>query len=67
LHDFVEDIAGVECGDRMIATGEIAEVVEVATGLVGKLLFDETDRLLVVVGEQAHEGCFLRMHALVCN
>jgi hypothetical protein len=33
----------------------------------GQLFFDKAHRLLVVIGEQAHKGVFLRIHALICN
>ena len=67
LHDFVEDFAGVEGGDRVVATGEVAEVFEIASAVVEKLLFDEPHGLLVFIGEQSDESCFLRMHALTGN
>jgi hypothetical protein len=67
LHDFVKDFAGVEGGDWMVATGEVAEVVEVACAVVEKLLFDEPHGLLVFIGEQSDESCFLGMHAVSGN
>ena len=62
LHDFVEDIAGMQGGQRVVAIGEIAQVVEDGRAVGSKLLFDQLHCLLVVVGEQAHEGVFLRVH-----
>ena len=63
----MEDIAGVEGGDGVVAAGEVAEIVEMFRAFLRKLFFDKTNRLLVVIGEQAHKGLFLRIHALICN
>lgn len=52
----------MERGQRVVASGEVAQVVEDGRAVGGQLVFDQPDSLLVVVGEQAHEGVFLRMH-----
>jgi hypothetical protein len=52
----------VERSQRVVAAGEVAQVVEIGRAVGGELVFDQPDGLLVVVGEQSHEGVFLRMH-----
>jgi hypothetical protein len=59
----VEDIPCVERGHRMVAAGQVAQVFKVAGTVLGKLFFDQSHGLLVVVGEQADQSCFLRVHA----
>ena len=64
LHHFVQNIARVERGHGIVATGEVAQVLKVAGAFLRELCFDQPHGLLVVVGEQADQSCFLRMHAL---
>jgi hypothetical protein len=63
----VEDIARVKRGYGIVAGRQIAEVVHVLSSVMRELFLDQANRLLVVIGEQAHKGIFLRMHALACN
>ena len=64
LHHLVENIARMERGHGMVATGEVAQVLKLAGTFLRELCFDQPHGLLVVVGEQADQSCFLRVHAL---
>ncbi len=41
LHDLVEDVAGVEGGQRIIAKGKVAQVLDISRPVLGQLLFDQ--------------------------
>ena len=64
MHHLVENIARMEGGHGMVAAGEVTQVFELAGAFLRELSFDQPHGLFVVVGEQADQSCFLRVHAL---
>jgi len=65
LHDVMQHLARMQGGEGIIAPRQIAQILHPCRSLLGELLFDQTHRLLIVVGEQPHQGVFLRVHVLL--
>jgi|TARA_B110000285_G_C14866637_1_gene487156 hypothetical protein len=63
----VENISGMKGCRGVIAIGEVPQVSEGGTILMAELFFDQSYRLLVIIGEETEEGLFLRVHKASVN